>query len=171
MTITRQPTSQTRMMLLVRLKSLCFSQKQAFFFSSDTLRRQISSKVGVYKTHRQPGLCNILVTCLIVSANFGAGVMSILIQSLADTLPLENQSLETLTFVMQTTTGTPRAKAIAKCSLDIPINPALAPTIKRTQDGAPEVRPYRVVLRYRSCPAKSKWRQNLVSIPTSEPYR
>jgi hypothetical protein len=75
---------------------------------------------------------------------------------------------------MQTTTGTLKARAIDKCSLDIPrritdynsvpskvmhndlpIRPAFAPTMRMTQDGAPDVRPYNVVLRYRSCPARS----------------
>ena len=69
---------------------------------------------------------------------------------------------------MHTETGTLSARAIAKCSLDIPISPAFAATIKITNDGDPEVRPkaeqflqiyhqdqgsdapYRVVLRYRS---------------------
>ena len=45
------------------------------------------------------------------------------------------------TLVMHTATGTLRARAIAKCSLDIPINPAFAATIKSTKDGAPDVRP------------------------------
>jgi len=60
-----------------------------------------------------------------------------------------------LTLVIHTATGTPRASAIARCSLDMPISPAFAPTIKMTHEGAPEVRPYNVVFRYRSCPAKS----------------
>lgn len=60
-----------------------------------------------------------------------------------------------LTLVIHTATGTPRASAIARCSLDMPISPALAPTIRMTHEGAPEVRPYNVVFRYRSCPAKS----------------
>lgn len=55
-----------------------------------------------------------------------------------------------LTLVMQTTTGTLNASEIARCSLDMPINPALPPTMRRTHEGAPEVRPYRVVLRYLS---------------------
>jgi hypothetical protein len=67
-----------------------------------------------------------LTTCLMVSARTFAGVISIL--------------------VMQMTTGTLRARDIAKCSLDIPISPAaFAPTIRKTHDGAPEVRPYNVV--------------------------
>lgn len=61
-----------------------------------------------------------------------------------------------LTFVMHTTTGTLNANEMAKCSFDIPMSPALPPTIKITQDGDPDVRPYRVVFRYRSCPARSK---------------
>ena len=60
-----------------------------------------------------------------------------------------------VTFVIHTTTGTLKASAMDRCSFDIPINPALAPTIKMTQDGAPEVRPYSVVFRYRSWPARS----------------
>ena len=63
-----------------------------------------------------------------------------------------------ITFVMQTTTGTLNANAIAKCSFDMPIRPALAPTIRITQEGAPDVRPYNVVFRYLSCPAKSRLR-------------
>ncbi len=59
------------------------------------------------------------------------------------------------TFVMHTTTGTLNANAMARCSLDIPMSPALPPTIRMTQDGDPDVRPYNVVLRYRSCPARS----------------
>jgi hypothetical protein len=44
------------------------------------------------------------------------------------------------------TTGTLSASDIAKCSFDIPISPAaLAPTIRKTHDGAPEVSPYNVV--------------------------
>ena len=65
---------------------------------------------------------------------------------------------------MQTTTGTLSANAIARCSFDIPINPALAPTIRITQEGAPDVSPYNVVLRYRSWPAKSK-KININSTP------
>lgn len=42
---------------------------------------------------------------------------------------------------MHTATGTLRASAIAKCSLDIPIRPAFAATIKMTKEGDPEVRP------------------------------
>jgi len=60
-----------------------------------------------------------------------------------------------LAFVIHTTTGTLKASAMDRCSFDIPINPALAPTIKITQDGAPEVKPYSVVFRYRSWPARS----------------
>ena len=56
---------------------------------------------------------------------------------------------------MQTTTGTPSASAIARCSFDMPMSPAFAPTMRITQEGAPEVRPYNVVFKYRSCPAKS----------------
>ena len=62
-----------------------------------------------------------------------------------------------LAFVIQTTTGTLNAKAIARCSFDMPINPAFAPTIKMTQEGAPDVRPYNVVFKYRSWPAKSNY--------------
>lgn len=65
-------------------------------------------------------------------------------------LPTGKRVAQDGTLVMQTTIGTLRAKAIAKCSFDIPIRPALAPTIKRTQDGAPDVNPYSVVFRYRS---------------------
>ncbi len=54
------------------------------------------------------------------------------------------------TLVMHTTTGTLNASAIAKCSLDMPISPALPPTMRMTQDGDPDVRPYNVVFRYRS---------------------
>ena len=60
-----------------------------------------------------------------------------------------------VTFVMHTTTGTLKASAMARCSFDMPIRPALAPTIKMTQDGDPEVRPYNVVFKYLSWPAKS----------------
>lgn len=60
-----------------------------------------------------------------------------------------------LTLVIHTTTGTLKARAMARCSFDIPINPAFAPTIKITQEGAPDVRPYSVVFKYRSCPARS----------------
>ena len=35
------------------------------------------------------------------------------------------------------------------------MRPALAPTMRMTQDGDPEVRPYSVVFRYFSCPARS----------------
>ena len=59
------------------------------------------------------------------------------------------------TFVIHTTTGTLKASAMDRCSFDMPINPALAPTIKMTQEGAPEVKPYNVVFRYRSWPARS----------------
>jgi hypothetical protein len=66
---------------------------------------------------------------------------------------------------MQTTTGTLNASAIERCSLDIPIRPAFAPTIRMTQLGAPEVSPYNVVFRYRSCPAKSRdYELNFLSI-------
>lgn len=65
------------------------------------------------------------------------------------------------TFVIQTTTGTLRASAIAKCSFDMPISPALAPTIRITHDGAPDVNPYRVVFKYRSWPARSIERRNM----------
>jgi len=51
------------------------------------------------------------------------------------------------TFVMQTQTGTFSARDIARCSFDMPIIPAFAPTMSTTQEGAPEVRPYNVVLR------------------------
>ena len=57
--------------------------------------------------------------------------------------------------VIQTTIGTLRARATARCSLDMPITPALAPMTKITQDGAPDVKPYSVVLRYLSWPARS----------------
>ena len=60
-----------------------------------------------------------------------------------------------ITLVMQTITGMVNARAAARCSLDIPIRPAFAPTIRMTQDGDPEVRPYNVVFRYFSCPARS----------------
>lgn len=59
------------------------------------------------------------------------------------------------TFVTQTTTGTLKANAIAKCSFDIPIKPAFAPTMRITHEGAPEVSPYSVVFKYFSCPARS----------------
>lgn len=45
-------------------------------------------------------------------------------------------------------TGTPNASAIARCSLDMPMSPALPPTIKTTHDGEPDVNPYRVVFKY-----------------------
>lgn len=67
------------------------------------------------------------------------------------------------TLVMQATTGTLKANAMARCSFDIPIKPAFAPTIKITQDGAPDVSPYNVVFRYRSWPARSK--HKAMSIP------
>ena len=54
------------------------------------------------------------------------------------------------TFVMQTTTGTFNANEIAKCSFYMPIRPAFAPTMRITHDGAPDVRPYSVVFKYRS---------------------
>ena len=56
---------------------------------------------------------------------------------------------------MHTTMGTLNASAIAKCSFDIPIKPALAPTMRITQDGAPDVKPYNVVFKYLSWPARS----------------
>ena len=59
------------------------------------------------------------------------------------------------TLVMHTTTGTLNANEMARCSLDMPMSPALPPTIRMTQDGDPDVRPYNVVFRYRSCPARS----------------
>jgi hypothetical protein len=37
----------------------------------------------------------------------------------------------------------------------MPITPALAPITRITQDGAPDVKPYNVVLRYLSWPARS----------------
>ena len=46
-----------------------------------------------------------------------------------------------LTLLIQIITGTLSARAIAKCSFDMPISPAFAPTINMTQDGAPDVRP------------------------------
>ena len=60
-----------------------------------------------------------------------------------------------ITLVMQTMTGMVKARAAARCSLDIPMRPALAPTMRMTQDGDPEVKPYSVVFRYFSCPARS----------------
>ncbi len=51
------------------------------------------AKVDAQDTHRQPGLCNILVTCFIVSANFGAGVMSILVQLVTNTFSHSNGPL------------------------------------------------------------------------------
>lgn len=74
---------------------------------------------------------------------------------------------------MQTIRGTLKANAIAKCSLDMPISPALAPTISMTHEGAPDVRPYSVVFKYRSCPARSKQsyhcaRRNICVMPTTE---
>ncbi len=45
------------------------------------------------------------------------------------------------TLVMHTTIGTLKANAIDKCSFDMPMSPALAPTINMTQEGAPEVSP------------------------------
>lgn len=56
-------------------------------------------------------------------------------------LGISDMRVAGLALVMQTTTGTLRARAIDKCSLDIPISPAFAPTIKMTQEGAPEVKP------------------------------
>lgn len=50
-------------------------------------------------------------------------------------------SYHDFTLVIHTTTGTLKASAMARCSLDIPINPALAPTMRTTQDGAPDVKP------------------------------
>lgn len=57
---------------------------------------------------------------------------------------------------MQTINGTSKASVTARCSFDIPIRPALAPTIKITQEGAPDVSPNSVVFKYLSCPARSK---------------
>ena len=62
----------------------------------------------------------------------------------------EDMWLEIETLVMHTTTGTFKASEMARCSFDIPITPAFAPTIRTTQEGAPDVSPYNVVLRYRS---------------------
>ena len=63
----------------------------------------------------------------------------------------------TLTLVIHMIKGTLKASEIAKCSFDIPMIPAFAPTMIIMHDGAPEVNPYRVVFRYRSCPARSLW--------------
>lgn len=60
-----------------------------------------------------------------------------------------------LALVIHTTTGTLNANAMARCSLDMPISPAFPPTMSMTHEGAPDVSPYNVVLRYRSWPAKS----------------
>jgi hypothetical protein len=73
--------------------------------------------------------------------------------------------------VTQMMIGTLSASEIVKCSFDIPMRPAaLAPTMRKTQEGAPDVSPYKVVyrsvrlvslhmvvhtLRYFSWPAKS----------------
>jgi hypothetical protein len=125
-------TSQIQMMLPARLKSLRLSRRR-----ESCCKKMRGLQQGIRTAYRQPGLCNIFVTCFIVSASFGAGVISILQKvnfAFADFTVY-------LTLVIHTTTGTPRAKAMARCSLDIPINPALAPTIKITHEGAPEVRP------------------------------
>ena len=61
----------------------------------------------------------------------------------------------TQTLVMHMMKGMLSAREIARCSFDIPMTPALAPTIIMIQDGAPDVKPYKVVFKYRSCPAKS----------------
>jgi hypothetical protein len=48
--------------------------------------------------------------------------------------------------VMQMMIGPLSASEIAKCSFDIPMRPAaLAPTTRKTQEGAPDVSPYKVV--------------------------
>jgi hypothetical protein len=54
----------------------------------------------------------------------------------------------TRTLVTTHTTGTERARATDKCSFDIPISPALAPTMRRTKSGCVAVSPNNVVLRY-----------------------
>jgi len=110
-------------------------------------------KSCVMRTYLHPGLFKILTTCLMVSERTFGGVMSIW-QSGVEKERQRKKKLNT--FVMQTTTGTLSANAIARCSFDIPIRPALAPTIRITHEGAPDVRPYNVVLRYRSWPARSK---------------
>src|SRR5258708_34028808 len=58
------------------------------------------------------------------------------------------------TLVMQTTIGTLSARATARCSFDMPMTPALAPMTRITQDGAPDVKPYNVGLRYRAWPTR-----------------
>lgn len=121
-------------------------------------------KVCVVPTYLHPGLFKILTTCLTVSARTFGGVMSIW-HSNVDKGWWRKKTLNT--FVMQTTTGTLSANAIARCSFDIPINPALAPTIRITHEGAPDVRPYNVVLRYRSWPARSK-KKNMGEYPGIE---
>jgi len=107
---------------------------------------------GIELTNRQPGDFNILTTCFIVSAITFAGVMSIF-RGGEQIVQVERFGKQTL--VTHTTIGTLNASAIDKCSFDIPMRPAFAPTIRITQEGAPEVKPYNVVLRYFSWPARS----------------
>lgn len=102
--------------------------------------------------YRHPGLLKILTTCFTVSSITFGGVMSIYFVGALNSVEFERTRI---TLVMQTMTGMVKARAAARCSLDIPIRPALAPTMRMTQDGDPEVKPYNVVFRYFSCPARS----------------
>jgi hypothetical protein len=102
--------------------------------------------------YRHPGLLSILTTCFTVSSITFGGVMSIY---LGEPLKIVGLQRTRSTLVMQTMTGMVKARAAARCSLDIPMRPALAPTIRITQDGDPDVKPYNVVFRYFSCPARS----------------
>ena len=52
------------------------------------------------------------------------------------------------TLVTTQTTGMLNASATERCSLLIPINPAFAPTTRRTKSGRVAVKPNKVVLRY-----------------------
>lgn len=51
------------------------------------------------------------------------------------------------TLVTTQTTGTERASATERCSFDMPIKPAFAPTMSSTKLGLVAVRPNKVVLR------------------------
>jgi hypothetical protein len=106
-------------------------------------------------TRRQPRLRRILTTCDSVSSSLFGGVISTCDQIVVKTQRTNQRTGVIVTLVMQTTIGTLRARATARCSFDMPITPALAPITRITQDGAPDVKPYKVVLRYLSWPARS----------------
>ena len=106
-----------------------------------------------WSTRRQPRLRRILTTCDSVSSSLFGGVISTCGTTFMTIWGVYRKRRKTL--VMQTTIGTLSARATARCSFDMPMTPALAPITRITQDGAPDVKPYNVVLRYRSCPARS----------------